>query len=55
MTEEQCLLMQSVLLYSRGLYRSTDASTYEGIMVEGIEAMKEKLLSALNSSKCNIG
>lgn len=34
MAEEQCLLMQSVLLYSRGLYRSTDASTCEGIMVE---------------------
>lgn len=49
MTEEQCQLMQSVLLY-----RSTDASTCEGIMGEGIEAMKEKLLSALNSFKCNI-
>lgn len=47
MTEEQCQLMQSVLLCSRGLYRSTDASTCEGIMVEGIEAMKEKLLSAV--------
>lgn len=54
MTEEQCQLMQSVLLYRRGLYRSTDASTCEGIMGEGIEAMKEKLLSALNSFKCNI-